>query len=134
MTSLRPSTTRPSPTAQNSTKSDLMSCRSDTPLLHTAEKLHMKPVVAMAYSPAHDVVISADQGGLVEYWTGNGEPAANVAFKSKLDTDLFEFAKNKTRPLNLTVSPGGKFLAAFSADKKVQLNFKFQIIFDITYL
>ena len=42
-----------------------------------------------------------------------------MAFKSKLDTDLFEFAKNKTRPLNLTVSPGGKFLAAFSADKKV---------------
>ena len=65
------------------------------------------------------------QGGLVEYWTGYGEPAANVAFKSKLDTDLFEFAKNKTRPLNLTVAPGGKFLAAFSADKKVS----FQIIY-----
>ena len=61
----------------------------------------------------------------MEYWTGYGEPAANVAFKSKLDTDLFEFAKNKTRPLNLTVSPGGKFLAAFSADKKVF----FQIIY-----
>ena len=57
----------------------------------------------------------------MEYWTGNGEPAANVAFKSKLDTDLFEFVKNKTRPLNLTVSPGGKFLAALSADKKVIL-------------
>ena len=53
-----------------------------------------------------------------------------MAFKSKLDTDLFEFAKNKTRPLNLTVSPGGKFLAAFSADKKVII----QIIFTITYL
>ena len=55
----------------------------------------------------------------MEYWSGDGERATNVAFKSKLDTDLFEFAKNKTRPLNLTVSPGGKFLAAFSADKKV---------------
>ena len=65
-----------------------------------------------------DVTIDM-KGGLVEYWTGYGEPAANVAFKSKLDTDLFEFAKNKTRPLNLSVSPGGKFLAAFSADKKV---------------
>ena len=53
-----------------------------------------------------------------------------MAFKSKLDTDLFEFAKNKTRPLNLTVSPGGKFLAAFSADKKVF----FQIIFITIFL
>jgi len=106
----------------DSTKIHIYDGRSgDAPLLHTAEKLHMKPVVAMAYSPTYDVVISADQGGFVEYWTGNGEPAANVAFKSKLDTDLFEFVKNKTRPLNLTVSPGGKFLAALSADKKVRI-------------
>ena len=67
------------------------------------------------------------QGGLVEYWSGDGEPPSNVAFKSKLDTDLFEFAKNKTRPFNLSVSPGGKFLAAFSADKKVRL-FTFNVI------
>ena len=38
----------------------------DAALLHSAEKLHMKPVVAMAYSPAHDVVISADQVNATE--------------------------------------------------------------------
>ena len=46
----------------DSTKIHIYDGRSgDAPLLHSAEKLHMKPVVAMAYSPAHDVVISADQ-------------------------------------------------------------------------
>jgi hypothetical protein len=57
------------------TKIHIYDGRSDDAHLHTAEKLHMKPVVAMAYSPVHDVVISSDLGGLVEYWTGFGKPA-----------------------------------------------------------
>lgn len=50
-----------------------------------------------------------------------GFPENDVMFSSKLDTDLFELAKNKTRALNLTVSPNGKFLAVFAADKKIRI-------------
>lgn len=48
-----------------------------------------------------------------------------VAFDSKLDTDLFEFAKNKTYPCGLAVSPDGKKFASLSGDRKVRVfNFR----------
>ena len=62
------------------------------------------------------------QGGMVEYWRGpkgDYEVPKNVAFQSKLDTDLYEFAKHKTFPLSMTISRDGKFLATFGEDKKI---------------
>jgi peptidylprolyl isomerase domain and WD repeat-containing protein 1 len=35
-------------------------------------KIHSKPVVCIAFSAQADIVISADEGGMVEYWTGIG--------------------------------------------------------------
>lgn len=97
---------------------------SSTPL-KILDKLHMKPVCCMAYNPLLDVVVSADKGGMIEYWRGSkGDydfPKNQVAFETKLDTDLYEFAKNKTYPLCLTVSPDGKFLASYSEDKKMRV-------------
>ena len=78
----------------------------------------------MVYNPIFDVVISADIGGMVEYWRGHKgdyEVPKNVAFDSKLDTDLFEFAKNKTYPMSMTVSPDGKFFATLGEDKKIRV-------------
>ena len=37
--------------------------------------LHKHPVVAMAYSPTADVVVSADVRGMVEYWCATAEPS-----------------------------------------------------------
>jgi hypothetical protein len=42
-----------------------------------------------------------------------------VLFESKLDTDLFEFAKSKTFPTGLSFSPNGKIFATLSGDRKV---------------
>ncbi len=95
------------------------------PPLKVLENIHMSPVTCMAYNPMVDVAVSADAGGMVEYWSGpRGDydfPHRSVMFESKLDTDLFDFAKNKTSALNLTVSPNGQFLASLGADKKVRV-------------
>ena len=38
--------------------------------LKIIEKMHMKPVSCMIYNAKFDVVISADRGGMMEYWRG----------------------------------------------------------------
>lgn len=41
-------------------------------------------------------MVSADSGGMVEYWTGPKQDykfPKNVSWQYKLDTDLYEFAK-----------------------------------------
>ncbi len=112
---------------KDSTKIYVFDGRGDAsaPPLKVLESIHMKPVTAIAYNPVVDVVISADVGGMLEYWAGpKGDyefPRKGIMFDSKLDTDLFDFAKNKTHALALTVSPNGKFFASFAADKKVRV-------------
>lgn len=86
--------------------------------------IHMKPVTTIAYNPRLDVAVSADEGGMLEYWSGpkaDYEFPENVDFESKLDTDLFEFAKHKTRPVNVSISPNGVYFATLGADKKIRI-------------
>ncbi len=92
--------------------------------LKMLDKIHMKPVACMVYNAAHDVAVSADFGGMVEYWRGpkgDYDIPKNVAFESKIDTDLYEFAKNKTYPTSMTMSNDGKFLATVGNDKKIRI-------------
>lgn len=66
--------------------------------------------------------MSVDKAGIVEYWTGpkhEYQYPKNVKFTSKLDTDLFDFVKNKTYPTALDFSPDGRKIAAISLDRKV---------------
>lgn len=91
--------------------------------LHTIDKLHTKPVCQMKYSPTLEIVISTDKAGIVEYWTGPKAdykfPERVVKFESKLDTNLYEFAKNKTLVTGLCISNDGKKFATISTDRKV---------------
>ncbi|XP_066601838.1 peptidylprolyl isomerase domain and WD repeat-containing protein 1 isoform X2 [Prorops nasuta] len=110
----------------------------NTPL-HIFERLHTKPVVIMKYNTMFDTCISVDKAGILEYWTGPKTEfkfPKYVKFESKLDTDLFEFAKNKTYPCGLSVSPDGKRFASLSGDRKVRVfNFltgKLYRVFDET--
>lgn len=93
--------------------------------LKTLDRIHFKPVVSMAYNPVFDTAVSADVGGIIEYWSDLKDdfqfPEKKVMFTSKLDTDLFDFAKHKTYPLSLAVSPDGKLLATTSSDKKIRV-------------
>ena len=109
---------------QNSPSIRIYDGRGSSKPLKIIEKMHMKPVTCMSYNPVFDVVVSADQGGMMEYWRGpKGDYSIpkNVAFESKIDTDLYEFAKNKTFVTSMTISQDGKFIATFGADKKIRV-------------
>lgn len=48
------------------------------------------------YSPVSDIVVSADVGGMVEFWSGpKGDYGftKNLEWQYKTDTDWFEFVK-----------------------------------------
>lgn len=81
------------------------------------------------YNPVFEVALSVDQAGILEYWTG---PKTEykfprcVLFESKLDTDLFEFAKCKNFPTGLGFSPDGTKFATLSGDRKVFNSLKFR--------
>jgi len=98
----------------------------NTPI-HTIEKMHAKPVNLIKYNAAYEAVISVDKQGILNYWTGEKHDYSfpkNVNFDSKLDTDLFEFVKQKTYPVSLCFSPKGDIFATYGADRKVRI-FKF---------
>ncbi len=61
---------------------------------------------------------------MLEYWTGPRHDykfPKNVGFDSKLDTDLFEFAKEKTTVIAIEFSMNGKQMAVLSKDRKIRL-------------
>ncbi|CAG4947959.1 unnamed protein product [Colias eurytheme] len=91
--------------------------------LHTFS-LHQKEVATIKYNPVFETAVSVDKAGIVEYWTGPKHEyqfPKNVRFTSKLDTDLFDFLKNKTYPTALAFSPDGKKMASISLDRKVRI-------------
>lgn len=94
-------------------------------VLKILEKLHSAAVVAMCYNLPFETVISVDKNGILEYWQNSKHdytfPQKLVAFESKLDTSLFEFAKNKALVTGLAVSPDGRRFATISNDRKVRV-------------
>ncbi|KAA6426631.1 MAG: peptidylprolyl isomerase domain and WD repeat-containing 1-like [Trebouxia sp. A1-2] len=80
---------------------------------------HRVPVLAMRFNSRHDTVISVDAKGIIEYWSGSDYtfPQDQVAFKMKLDTDLFALAKAKTTSKSLEISKDGNQFAIFSIDR-----------------
>ncbi|KAJ9668903.1 Peptidyl-prolyl cis-trans isomerase cyp15 [Coniosporium apollinis] len=91
--------------------------------LHTLKSLHRRPVTLMAYNNEYDCVVSADEGGMLEYWRPSGtyEKPDNV-FAMKSSTNLFEFKKAKSVPTSITVSPTGAQFATFSfPDRQVRV-------------
>ncbi|XP_013106842.1 peptidylprolyl isomerase domain and WD repeat-containing protein 1 [Stomoxys calcitrans] len=98
-------------------------------VLHTLDRLHSAPVIAMCYNLPMDCAISVDRNGILEYWQNSKYdykfPQKHVSFESKLDTSLFEFAKCKTLVTGLTASQDGRRFASISTDRKIRV-FQFQ--------
>ncbi|KAL1990507.1 hypothetical protein VTN49DRAFT_6346 [Thermomyces lanuginosus] len=95
----------------------------NTQPLHTLTNIHRRPIVAMAFNNAFDCVISADEGGMIEYWSpsSNFEKPNNV-FELKSSTSLFEFRKAKSVPSSITISPTGEQFATFSfPDRQIRV-------------
>ena len=91
--------------------------------IHTIKGLHRSVVSVMAFNNAYDCVISADDNGMLEYWSpsANYEKPDNV-FQYKSSTNLFDFKKAKSVPTSLTISPSGhQFVATSLPDRKIRL-------------
>jgi peptidylprolyl isomerase domain and WD repeat-containing protein 1 len=91
--------------------------------LHTLKSLHRSPIVAMAYNPVFDCVLSADESGMIEYWTPrDGFDKPETVFKMKSSTNLFDFKKAKSVPTCISISPSGHQFATFSfPDRRVRI-------------
>ncbi|KAI8961717.1 hypothetical protein F5Y11DRAFT_325073 [Daldinia sp. FL1419] len=95
---------------------------SQTPI-HIIKGLHRSPVSIMAFNDAYDCVVSADNSGMLEYWSpsNNYEKPENV-FQYKSSTSLFDFKKAKSTPVSLTISPSGHQFVTFSLpDRKIRV-------------
>ncbi|KZF26828.1 peptidyl-prolyl cis-trans isomerase-like protein [Xylona heveae TC161] len=91
--------------------------------IHTITSLHRSPICAMAFNDTFDCVVSADDNGMLEYWTPHGsyDKPDNV-FEFKSSTNLFDFKKSKSVPTSITISPDGSRFATFSfPDRKVRV-------------
>ncbi|EMR70678.1 putative cyclophilin-type peptidyl-prolyl cis-trans isomerase protein [Eutypa lata UCREL1] len=91
--------------------------------IHTIKNLHRSVVSIMVFNHAYDCVVSADDNGMLEYWSPNAnyEKPDNV-FQYKSSTNLFEFKKAKSVPTSLTISPSGHQFVTYSfPDRKIRL-------------
>jgi len=84
--------------------------------------IHHAPVHIIKFNEVYNAVISSDEKGIIEYWDAvDFGDARDVSFKFKTETDLYEFAKHKVRPLSLAVSPDGKRFVTWSKDRQVRV-------------
>nr|GMD69531.1 peptidyl-prolyl cis-trans isomerase CYP71 [Ipomoea batatas] len=88
-----------------------------------SREVHLAPVKVMKYNHIFDTVISADEKGIIEYWspTTLQFPEEVVNFKLKSDTNLFEFVKCKTNISSIEVSPDGKQFSITSPDRRIRV-------------
>ncbi|MCJ1276875.1 hypothetical protein MMC21_004682 [Puttea exsequens] len=91
--------------------------------VHTISSLHKSPVRAIAYNNQYDCAVSADDTGMIEYWSpGNNYEKPDSVFKFRSSTDLFVFKKTKSIPTSITFSPAGSHFATFSfPDRNVRV-------------
>jgi peptidylprolyl isomerase domain and WD repeat-containing protein 1 len=78
--------------------------------IHVIKGLHRSVISLMSYNDTYDCVISADEGGMLEYWrpSGSYEKPDNV-FEYKSSTNLFEFKKVRAIPRMLGYYPNSTF-------------------------
>ncbi|XP_066331130.1 peptidyl-prolyl cis-trans isomerase CYP71-like [Miscanthus floridulus] len=88
-----------------------------------SKEIHGGPVQVMKYNHIHDVVISSDAKGLLEYWSPSTLkfPENEVRFRLKSDTNLFEIAKCKTSVSAIEVSNDGTQFAVTSPDRRIRV-------------
>ncbi|NJR13974.1 MAG: hypothetical protein HC779_07185 [Phyllobacteriaceae bacterium] len=62
---------------------------------------------------------------MIEIWSGakkNYEfPKKKLSWDSKMKTDLYEYAKMKSAPYCLKISPDGKLFATFGSDRTIRI-------------
>lgn len=115
-------------TVEKSNEIMILDGRGSKEPLKILSKVHFHPAYLIRYSVTLSCAISVDEAGMLEYWHSSQNdfafPSNLVTFDSKMDTDLYEFAKEKLRVHDLAISPNGQHFTTISSDRKVRL-FKF---------
>ncbi|CAD6195588.1 unnamed protein product [Caenorhabditis auriculariae] len=93
--------------------------------LHVKDKLHSRPVRVIEYCHALDIVVSIDDAGMIECWSGEkGEfdfPQERLKWEYKVETDLYDFVKAKTFPQCAAFAPNGMKLATYGDDRRIRI-------------
>ncbi|KZP01316.1 peptidyl-prolyl cis-trans isomerase [Calocera viscosa TUFC12733] len=100
--------------------------RGDGQPFDTVTSLHRFPVHVMTYSDQYDIVISADEGGFVEYWQPREQwelpKTIPGLWQFKSATDLYEFRKTKSIPTSITLSPDSSHFVVLSmSDRQIRV-------------
>ncbi|KJH47928.1 peptidyl-prolyl cis-trans isomerase, cyclophilin-type [Dictyocaulus viviparus] len=93
-------------------------------VLHTLDTLHHVSVRQIEYNHITDIVISIDDSGMIEYWTGAKRGYRfpdNIKWNYKTDTDLYEFVKMRTVPVSLALNPKGTLFATYGEDRRLRI-------------
>ncbi|PWN52988.1 peptidyl-prolyl cis-trans isomerase cyp15 [Violaceomyces palustris] len=97
--------------------------RGDGEPVSTIETVHKQPCHLITYNETYDCVVSADVGGMIEYWKPT-EPyqLPKGVFEYKSSTDLFEFKKSKATPNSINFSPDNThFVTTSTSDRQVRI-------------
>ncbi|WFD43214.1 peptidylprolyl isomerase [Malassezia psittaci] len=108
---------------ENSTNIRFYDGRGDGTVTQTVSHIHREPCHILEYNELFDCLVSADIGGMIEYWQPN-EPyeLPDNVFKLKSSTDLFEFKKKRTFPTTLTFSSDfSQFATVSMHDRQVRI-------------
>jgi len=106
--------------------------------LYTIHTLHTSPVTIMTYSPIHNLCISVDRSGCIQYWSPNGlkqldsdstvddsilsELPSTLTWKHKIDTDLYTYQTTKNNTiLSLQISQDGQYFVTTGRDRMVRV-------------
>ncbi|WFC99124.1 peptidylprolyl isomerase [Malassezia yamatoensis] len=108
---------------ENSTIIRFYDGRGDGTITQTVSHIHREPCHILEYNEVFDCIVSADVGGMIEYWQPT-EPyeLPDSVFKLKSSTDLFEFKKKRTIPTTLTFSSDfSQFVIVSMQDRQVRI-------------
>ena len=103
-------------------------CKGDGSPIKVLNKIHIGPVVLIKFNYSFSTIVSIDSNSMIEYWSSPRFdykfPYDRVEFDSKLDTDLYEFAKNSFIVHDIAFTFDGHYFGTLSNDRKVRI-FKF---------
>ncbi|KAL7748741.1 Peptidyl-prolyl cis-trans isomerase cyp15 [Sorochytrium milnesiophthora] len=111
----------------DSNKVYLFDGRGDGTPLHIVDSVHSRPVILIKYNEAYDCLVSVDDRGMMEYWTPSPpfDPPANLKWRFKADTDLYEFRKSKSLPSSLEFSPDFRHFVTYGISDRQARVFRF---------
>lgn len=108
---------------QNSGKIRIYKSESSSETPTSVVDIHSAPVTSMVLNQMYFSAISVDTTGMIEYWNVDSFqlPSEKLLFKHKIETDLYDLAKCKAVPYNVSISPNGLLFAIISSDKQIRI-------------